>query len=95
MRSVTRSAKKTTMIRRRWLAIAMLSFSLVTAQTNPKKPPQKNTPTTGTLMLTFGAAVNNPEGQAAAEDGVEGTIEVGGHAVAGYRWPAWPYQPLG
>ncbi len=53
------------MIRSRWLAITILLFSLLPAQTNPKKPPQKNT--SGTLVLSFGAVVNNPEGQAAAE----------------------------
>jgi hypothetical protein len=49
------------------LGITVLSISLLLhAQTSPKKPAQKNTPTSGTLVLTFGAAVNNPEGQAAA-----------------------------
>lgn len=49
------------------IGIATLSLSLlVAAQATPKKPAPNNTPTSGTLVLTFGAAVNNPEGQAAA-----------------------------
>ena len=50
-----------------WLSITVTCVSLLlSAQTSPRKPGQSNTPTSGTLVLSFGAAVNNPEGQAAA-----------------------------
>ncbi len=49
------------------LGTTVLAISLLLpAQTTPKKPAQRNAPTSGTLVLTFAAAVNNPEGQAAA-----------------------------
>src|SRR5215469_7087071 len=63
------------MIRARWITV-LLTFTLLSvspplsAQTTPQppanKPAQKNAPASGTLVLSFGAAVNNPEGQAAA-----------------------------
>ena len=55
------------MIRSRWLALAILSSSLLLAQTTPKEPQQRSTPTSGTLVLSFGETVSNPKGQAAAE----------------------------